>query len=194
MQLVFRGLSGLRRFRRSTLGYAHEHEMIERWLEKVLTSGDKRRAGHCKLGGMVKGYGDTRYRTTSRLMTILDYLDTAPDADAGTIAALHAAAMAPDSPFESAGDGIGGVSGLSQNDKATPGAFCPGRHVSITLALAAAYRCPSIWCPRYADGLALGLSCHFLSESDRFIRGLVWASGPCLRFGVALLGLRLSLG
>lgn len=43
-------------------------------------------------------------------------------------------------------------------------------------------------------GLLLGLSCHFLSESDRFTGGLVWASGPCLRFGVALLGLRLSLG
>ena len=43
-------------------------------------------------------------------------------------------------------------------------------------------------------GLLLGLSCHFLSESDRFTRGLVWASGPCLRFGVALLGLRLSVG
>ena len=106
MQLVFRGLSGLRRFRRSTLGYAHEHEMIERWLEKVLTSGEQaQRRAIAKLGGMVKGYGDTRYRTTSRLMTILEYLDTAPDADAGKIAALHAAAMAPDSPFESAGDG-----------------------------------------------------------------------------------------
>ena len=43
-------------------------------------------------------------------------------------------------------------------------------------------------------GLLLGLSCHFVSESDRFTRGLVWASSPCLRFNVALLGLRLSLG
>ena len=40
----------------------------------------------------------------------------------------------------------------------------------------------------------LDLSCHFLSESDRFTRGLVWALGSCLRFGVALLVLRLSLG
>ena len=79
--------------------------MIERWLEKVLTSGDQAQSiAIAKLGGMVKGYGDTRYRTTSRLMTILDYLDTAPDADAATIATLHAAAMAPDSPFELAGD------------------------------------------------------------------------------------------
>ena len=105
MQLVFRGLSGLRRFRRSTLGYAHEHQMIERWFEKVLTSCDQAKSrAVAELGGMVKGYGDTRYRTTSRLMTILDYLDTAPDADAGSIAALHAAAMAPDSSFESIDD------------------------------------------------------------------------------------------
>ena len=47
--------------------------------------------------------------------------------------------------------------------------------------------------PAMLMGLLLGLSCHFLSESDQFTRGLVWASGPCLRFGVALLGLRLSL-
>ena len=48
--------------------------------------------------------------------------------------------------------------------------------------------------PAMLMGLLLGLSCHFLSESDRFATGLVWASGPCLRFGVALLGLRLSIG
>ena len=42
-------------------------------------------------------------------------------------------------------------------------------------------------------GFLLGLLFHFLSESDRFTRGLVWASGPCLKFGVALLGLRLSV-
>ncbi len=105
MQLIFRGLSGLRRFRRSTLGYANEHQMIERWFEKVLTSCDQAKSrAVAELGGMVKGYGDTRYRTTSRLMTILDYLDTAPDADAGSIAAPHAAALAPDSSFESVDD------------------------------------------------------------------------------------------
>ena len=107
MQLVFRCLSGLRRFRRSTFGYAHEHQMIDRWLQTVLTAeGQEQGRAIAELGGMVKGYGDTRYRTTSRLMTILDYLDTTPDADADTIAALHVAAMAPDSQFESAGDGV----------------------------------------------------------------------------------------
>ena len=55
MQLVFRGLSGLRRFRRSTLGYANEHQMIERWFEKVLTSCDQAKSrAVAELGGMVK--------------------------------------------------------------------------------------------------------------------------------------------
>ena len=106
MQLVFRCLSGLRRFRRSTLGYAHEHQMIDRWLQRVLTAeGQEQGRAIAELGGMVKGYGDTRYRTTSRLMTILDYLDMTPEADAAMISALHIAAMAPDSPFELVGDG-----------------------------------------------------------------------------------------
>ncbi len=56
------------------------------------------------LGGMVKGYGDTRYRTTSRLMDILDYLDTAPDVNAEKISELHSAAMTPEAPFGSAED------------------------------------------------------------------------------------------
>ena len=105
MQLVFRCLSGLRRFRRSTLGYNHEHQMIDRWFGKVLAAGEQEQAmAIAELGGMVKGYGDTRYRTTSRLMKIVDYLDTTPDADAATIAALRSAAMALDSSFESVGD------------------------------------------------------------------------------------------
>jgi indolepyruvate ferredoxin oxidoreductase beta subunit len=76
--------------------------MIERWFEGVLTAEEHAQAmAIAALGGMVKGYGDTRYRTTSRLMTILDYLDTTPDVDPAKITALHSAAMAPDSSFES---------------------------------------------------------------------------------------------
>ena len=75
-----------------------------------------------------------------------------------------------------------------------PREIVAGAMLSLVLALAAyaiAYRYGA---PAMLMGLLLGLSCHFLSESDRFVRGLVWASGPCLRFGVALLGLRLSVG
>ena len=75
-----------------------------------------------------------------------------------------------------------------------PREIAAGAALSGALAMAAyaiAYRYGA---PAMLMGLLLGLSCHFLSESDRFARGLVWASGPCLRFGVALLGLRLSVG
>ena len=82
---------------------------------------------------------------------------------------------------------------MSQNDKANAGSVLPGVTISITLALVAAIVAHRYGAPAMLMGLLLGLSCHFLSESDRFIRGLTWASGPCLRFGVALLGLRLSL-
>ena len=83
---------------------------------------------------------------------------------------------------------------MSQNDKVNAGSALPGVTISITLALVAAVVAHRYGAPAMLMGLLLGLSCHFLSESDRFTRGLVWASGPCLRFGVALLGLRLSLG
>ena len=83
---------------------------------------------------------------------------------------------------------------MSQNDKVNAGSVLPGVTISITLALVAAVVAHRYGAPAMLMGLLLGLSCHFLSESDRFTRGLVWASGPCLRFGVALLGLRLSLG
>ena len=101
MQLILRCLAGLRRFRRATLGYAHERDMIDRWFDAVLSAGayDRARA-IAALGGMVKGYGETRHRTTSRLMQILDYLEQAPEIDGVTIAALQSAAMTPDSKFE----------------------------------------------------------------------------------------------
>ena len=83
---------------------------------------------------------------------------------------------------------------MSQNDKVSAWSVLPGVTVSITLALVAAVVAHRYGAPAMLMGLLLGLSCHFVSESDRFTRGLVWASGPCLRFGVALLGLRLSLG
>jgi len=52
------------------------------------------------LGGLVKGYGETRHRTTSRLMHILDYLERSPDSDACTITSLYTAAMNPDAAFD----------------------------------------------------------------------------------------------
>ena len=101
MQVLLRGLAGVRRFRRSTFGYAHERKMIDRWYEAVLSADEHDMAmAIAALGGMVKGYGETRYRTTSRLMQILDYVEHSSDNDPSAITALQIAAMEPESNFE----------------------------------------------------------------------------------------------
>jgi indolepyruvate ferredoxin oxidoreductase beta subunit len=75
--------------------------MIERWYNAVLSAdGQDMAIAIAALGGMVKGYGETRYRTTSRLMRILDYLEHSCGSDPSTVTALHLAAMEPDSSFE----------------------------------------------------------------------------------------------
>ena len=78
--------------------------MIDRWYDAVLSAqGGEEAMAIASLGGMVKGYGETRYRTTSRLMLILEYLERSPDSDARTIRFLHDKAMEPDSSFEQDG-------------------------------------------------------------------------------------------
>ena len=75
--------------------------MIEKWYDAVLSANTQDVAlAIAALGSMVKGYGETRHRTTSRLMQILDYCEQSSEPDAGTIASLHLAAMMPDSTFE----------------------------------------------------------------------------------------------
>ena len=83
---------------------------------------------------------------------------------------------------------------MNQADQFWPRGIAAGVVLSVVLSLIASAISYRYGAPAMLMGLLLGLSCHFLSESDRFTGGLVWASGPCLRFGVALLGLRLSLG
>lgn len=72
--------------------------------------------------------------------------------------------------------------------------IAPGAALSVVLALIASAISYRYGAPAMLMGLLLGLSCHFLTEVGRFATGLVWLSGPCLRFGVALLGLRFSIG
>ena len=101
MQLLLRGLAGFRRFRRSTFGYAHERKMIDRWYYAVLSADEHDMAmAIATLGRMVKGYGETRHRTTSRLMQILDYVEHAPDSDSSKITELQLEAMEPESNFD----------------------------------------------------------------------------------------------
>ena len=100
-QIMLRCLAALRNFRRHTFGYVHERHMIDRWYDAVLSGREHDLAlSIAALGGMVKGYGETRYRTTSRLMQILDYLERSTDSDASIVTSLRLAAMVPDSIFE----------------------------------------------------------------------------------------------
>ena len=64
---------------------------------------------------------------------------------------------------------------MISDSKFEPQEIAAGAILSVVLALAAyaiAYRYGA---PAMLMGLLLGLSCHFLSESDRFARGLLWA-------------------
>ena len=83
---------------------------------------------------------------------------------------------------------------MKQSEQTGPRSLAAGVALSLALSLTAYAISHRYGAPAMLMGLLLGLSCHFLSESRHFAKGLVWASGPCLRFGVALLGLRLSLG
>ncbi|PLW82391.1 indolepyruvate ferredoxin oxidoreductase [Kineobactrum sediminis] len=83
--VMLRTLAGMRRWRRSMLGFQHEHALIARWLRAVSSAGD---TGDAQLalevaecGRLVKGYGDTRARTTSQLGAILERLE----ADSGQV-------------------------------------------------------------------------------------------------------------
>ena len=104
--LSLRFLAGLRRIRLITLGYAHENQMIEAWSAAVLSAAaiDQQAAiSLAECGRMVKGYGDTRHRTTSRLLRIVTEYNVRGLAGS-QITALRDAAMLDETapPFEAA--------------------------------------------------------------------------------------------
>lgn len=108
--LTLRFLAGLRRMRRVTLGYAHENHMIETWSAAVLSAAavDQQAAiALAECGRMVKGYGDTRHRTTNRLLRIVSEYNRR-QLTAGQIVALRDAAMLDDTapPFDAALDAL----------------------------------------------------------------------------------------
>ena len=105
VQLVLRGLAGLRRWRRGSFGYAEERAMIDRWFHAVCAQANAdvaRALADC--GRMVKGYGATRYRTTSRLMAIIDAVETGIATDPAAVRRLNDAAMTGEesAPFDEA--------------------------------------------------------------------------------------------
>ncbi|WP_435211181.1 indolepyruvate oxidoreductase subunit beta family protein [Luminiphilus sp. nBUS_16] len=93
-QWALRRLAALKGGRRKTLGFSQEWEMIDRWFSAVLAAPSTEVAkAIADCGGMVKGYGATRHRTTSRLLAILDAVKAQDVVTADFIRRAQKAAM-----------------------------------------------------------------------------------------------------
>jgi indolepyruvate ferredoxin oxidoreductase beta subunit len=100
-QWTMRRLAALKKRRRNSLGFSQEWTMIERWFSAVLAAQSYEVAkAIADCGGMVKGYGATRHRTTSRLLLILDAVETMEVVDADFIREAYQAAMSGEDAAE----------------------------------------------------------------------------------------------
>ena len=70
----------------------------------------------------------------------------------------------------------------------------PGVSVTILIALASAFLSEHFGAPAMLLAILIGLALHFLAEDSRTTEGLDFASRTVLRLGIALLGLRVSVG
>ncbi|UJW77041.1 putative sulfate exporter family transporter (plasmid) [Rhizobium sp. SL42] len=70
----------------------------------------------------------------------------------------------------------------------------PGLSVTILIALASAFLSEHYGAPAMLLAILIGLALHFLAEDPKTEHGLDFASRTVLRLGIALLGLRVSVG
>ena len=73
-------------------------------------------------------------------------------------------------------------------------AAVPGLLLSATIALAVRFVSDRLGGPAMLYALLFGMAFNFLTEDERFASGIRFASRNILRFGVALLGLRITTG
>jgi uncharacterized integral membrane protein (TIGR00698 family) len=73
-------------------------------------------------------------------------------------------------------------------------AAMPGLLLSATIALAVRFVSDRLGGPAMLYALLFGMAFNFLTEDERFASGIRFASRNILRFGVALLGLRITTG
>lgn len=71
-------------------------------------------------------------------------------------------------------------------------AAMPGLLLSATIALAVRFVSDQLGGPAMLYALLFGMAFNFLTEDERFAAGIYFASRNILRFGVALLGLRIT--
>jgi indolepyruvate ferredoxin oxidoreductase beta subunit len=98
--LLLYAMAGLRRFRRGMFGYQQVHEQIENWLASILAVAPVNLQLACEVaecGRLVKGYGETRQRTSAQLAAILTRIRQQPDIQPDRVAALRKAALKDDS-------------------------------------------------------------------------------------------------
>ncbi len=70
----------------------------------------------------------------------------------------------------------------------------PGLSIAAMIAVTAQFLSEHYGAPVMLMAILLGISLHFLSEEGRTVPGVNFAARAVLRLGVALLGLRISLG
>jgi uncharacterized membrane protein YadS len=68
----------------------------------------------------------------------------------------------------------------------------PGLLLSATIALAVRFVSDHLGGPAMLYALLFGMAFNFLTEDERFARGIRFASRHILRIGVALLGIRIT--
>jgi len=71
-------------------------------------------------------------------------------------------------------------------------AIYPGLLVAFTIALASTFLASHYKTPVMLFGLLFGMAFHFLHEDGRCVAGIEFSSRSVLRFGVALLGMRVT--
>lgn len=69
----------------------------------------------------------------------------------------------------------------------------PGLLVSVVLAVASQFLSEHYGAPAMLMALLLGIALHFLAEEGRCVKGIEFSAKMVLRFGVALLGARISI-
>ena len=69
----------------------------------------------------------------------------------------------------------------------------PGLLVATVIGIAAQFLSEHYGAPAMLMALLLGIAFHFLSEEGRCVEGIGFTSRAVLRFGVALLGARVSV-
>lgn len=71
--------------------------------------------------------------------------------------------------------------------------FGPGMLVAVVIAVAAKFLSEHYGAPAMLMALLLGIAFHFLAEEGKCVKGVEFTARTVLRFGVALLGARISV-